>query len=242
MVLCRVYHTEETYTWLRNLLPVPNLSPKAFLFLSLAANMAAIPLAISLSSDAAWYFEDIKQRGTIAALCWVCCMLVSYRQLAFKSVAALAACYFTADVLTWPLWMWAPSTYDITPYFTTITAACLALWYWFRSYHWPSDTPEPGMVYLCRRRPAKPQDLLMAMLGRQPLGGISVMIDGQVWAFHHGVLQRMDGLTDLSRYVIMGTRRADTATVATLTALEGTRWTLIHNCVTVLLPVAVRAA
>lgn len=217
-----------------------NLSPKRLLLLSLVANMAAIPLAISLSSDAAWYFEDIKQRGTIAALCWVCCMLITYRQLAFKSIAALAACYFTADVLTWPLWMWAPSTYDITPYFTTIAAACLALWYWLRSYNWQSDTPEPGVVYLCRRRPAGPQDLLMAMLGRRPLGGISVMIDGRVWGFRHGVLQRMDGLTDPSRYVIMGTRRADSATVATLTALEGSRWTITHNCVTVLLHVAVR--
>lgn len=215
-----------------------NRSPKRLLFLSLAANMAAIPLAISLSSDAAWYFEDIKQRGTIAALCWVCCMLITYRQLAFKSIAALAACYFTADVLTWPLWLWAPSTYDTTPYFTTLTAACLALWYLLRSYSWPSDTPESGMVYLCRRRPAGPQDLLMAMLGRQPLGGISVMVDGQVWGFRHGVLQRMDGLTDPSRYVIMGTRRADSATVATLTALEGSRWTITHNCVTTLLPVA----
>lgn len=217
------------------------LNPRSLLFLLLVANMAAIPLATSLSSDAAWYFEDIKQRGTIAALCWICCSLITYRQLAFKSIAALTASYFSADVLTWPLWMWLPHTYDTTPYLTALVTGTLAAWYYCRSYYWPSDRIEPGVVYLVRKRPDSPQDLAMAMLGRRPLGGISVMINGDVWGFHHGVLERRCCVPCRSKYVIMGVRPADKATIDKLSALEGSRWTLTHNCVTALLPVAVKS-
>lgn len=202
--------------------------------------MALAPLAAALNDRWAWYLEDIKQRGTIAALCWVVCMLIMYRNLAFKSIAALAACYFTADVITWPLWLWAPSLYDITPFFTSAVAAVLALWYWCRSYYVPSDDVLPGTVYLVRKRPDSPQDLLLAMIGRKPLGGVSVMINGDIWGFRHGVLLRTHAMPSRLKYVIMAVRPADQATVATLTALEGTRWTLTHNCVTVLLPVAVK--
>jgi hypothetical protein len=205
----------------------------------LAANMAAIPLAVSLSDEAAWYFEDIKQRGTIAALAWCVTMLCSYRQLPLKCLSALTACYFTADVATWPVWMWWPAVYDITPWFTTITAASLAVWYYRRSYRWPSDQVCTGWVYVVRRKPRSPQDLLLAMTGRQPLGGVSVMVDGQVWGFHHGILTCRSGIPDGSKYVIMRTKRADEATLSALKALEGSRWSLIHNCMTALLPVAV---
>ena len=217
-----------------------NLSPRNLLCLLLVANMAAVPLAISLSNEAAWYFEDIKQRGTIAALAWCVAMLITYRQLAFKCISALTACYFTADVITWPVWMWWPEAYDVTPLFTTLTAASLSVWYYCRSYRWPSDTPEQGWVYVVRRKPSSPQDLLLAMIGRRPLGGVSVLVDEQVWGFRHGVLTCRSGIPDGSKYVIMRTKRANEATIQTLKALEGSRWSLTHNCMTVLLPVATR--
>lgn len=201
--------------------------------------MAAIPLAVSLSDEAAWYFEDIKQRGTIAALAWCMTMLCSYRQLPLKCLSALTSCYSTADVVTWPVWMWWPAVYDITPLFTTAVAASLAVWYYRRSYRWPSDPICTGWVYVVRRKPSSPQDLLLAMTGRQPLGGVSVLADGCVWGFRHGVVSRHTGIPDGSKYVIMRTKRADEATIQTLKALEGSRWSLTHNCMTVLLPVAV---
>lgn len=217
-----------------------NLNPKSLLCLLLAANTAAIPLAVSLSDEAAWYFEDIKQRGTIAALAWCVTQLVTYRQLPLKCLSALTACYFTADVITWPVWMWWPEAYDVTPWFTTIAASSLAVWYYCRSYHWQSDPVCEGWVYVVRRKPRGPQDLLLAMTGRHPLGGVSVLTGAHVWGYHHGVLTCRSGIPDGSKYVIMRTKRADEATIQTLKALEGSRWSLTHNCMTVLLPLALK--
>lgn len=203
-----------------------------------AANMAAIPLAVNLSNAAAWYFEDIKQRGTIAALCWIVTSLVTYRNLPFKMLAALAGCYFTADVIMWPVWLWMPDVYAVSPYLTTLTAAALCVWYCRRSYSWPSDGLRAGWVHIVRRRPAGVQDLLIAMLGRQPLGGVSVMIDGVVWRYRRGRLTRGEGLTDPTSYVIMRVRPADADTLRQLAALEGSRWTIARNCLTTLWPIA----
>ena len=214
------------------------MAPRNLLYLLLAVNTVATPLTAALSNEAAWYAEDLKQRGTIAALSWLVVQLIPYRQLAFKSIAALAACYFTADVITWPLWLWYGALYDITPWITAGVCVCLGLWYYFRSYFWPSDAIKPDTVYLVRKRPDSPQDLLLAMLGRQPLGGVSVLIDSTLWQFKHGVLVRRQAIPCRSKYVIMAVRQADAATISALTDLEGTKWTLAHNCITTLLPVA----
>lgn len=197
--------------------------------------------AVPVSGDYAWYTHDILTHARVAALAAWVTSLIDYRQLALRCCLGWYTVAEVLHILTEIWWYFFDAYLPYLDWLRVGVALVVMAWYLYRQYEIPSDPLDGRHVFIVRRKPSGVQDWLLSMVGRAT-GGTSVYCRGFWYHYRHGEFVKSDKSelsTRLDRHVIIKSKRCDDEFVALINSIVGTRWTLIHNCMTLVLPVAV---
>ncbi|AUR98483.1 hypothetical protein NVP1251O_52 [Vibrio phage 1.251.O._10N.261.55.E5] len=195
--------------------------------LSVAARYVATP-------DTAWYVDDVVDSVQVIVLCAIIARLSVKHIATWCLVVAYGTCE-TVELLSNIAW-YAFDLYN--PYLDTlrVCVALLALGYYrLRRYDVTSDSLQSSHMYLTYRKPCTRQDRMLALFG-MPLGGVGVYCRGQWYHYKHGefVISECKPNTN---HVIIQAKAYKKSVIYQLEDMAGTRWGLLHNCMTEILPI-----
>ncbi|QZI89544.1 hypothetical protein SIPHO076v1_p0011 [Vibrio phage PS34B.1] len=195
--------------------------------LSVAARYVAPP-------DTAWYVDDVVDSVQVIVLCAIIARLSVKRIATWCLVVAYGTCE-TVEALSNIAW-YAFDWYN--PYLDAVRVcvAILALGYYrLRRYDVTSDTLQSTHMYLTYRKPCTRQDRMLALFG-MPLGGVGVYCRGNWYHYKHGVFVISECKPN-TNHVIIQAKAYRKSVINQLEDMAGTRWGLLNNCVTEILPI-----
>ena len=185
--------------------------------------------------ETAWYVDDLVDSLQVVLLCVILSQLTQCHIAAWCTVVAYGTCE-TLEMLSNAVWYY----FDVyNPLLDTLRIAVAVLmlgYYRYRRYDIPSvATLSPSHIYLTYRRPFTRQDRLLALIG-VPLGGVGVYVRGEWYHYSNGVFIVTESKPTKS-HVIICARRYDSQIIKHLNSLVGTKWSLLHNCMTEINPI-----
>ena len=195
--------------------------------LSVVAQYVATP-------ETAWYVDDVVDSVQVIVLCAIIARLSSHHISTWCLVVAYATCE-SVEMLSNIAW-YAFDWYN--PYLDSLRVfvAILALGYYrLRRYSIPSDELSSSHIYLTYRKPRKRQDRILALFGL-PLGGVGVYCRGYWYHYHKGVFVISECKPN-TNHVIIQAKTYRKNVIYQLEDMAGTRWGILHNCMTEILPV-----
>ncbi|CAM0043949.1 hypothetical protein VPHK459_0059 [Vibrio phage K459] len=195
--------------------------------LSVAARYVATP-------DTAWYVDDVVDSVQVIVLCAIIARLSVKHIATWCLVVAYGTCE-TVEALSNIAW-YAFDLYN--PYLDTLRV-CVALltlgYYRLRRYDVTSDSLRSTHMYLTYRKPCTRQDRMLALFG-MPLGGVGVYCRGQWYHYKHGVFVISECKPN-TNHVIIQAKAYRKSVINQLEDMAGTRWGLLNNCMTEILPI-----
>lgn len=193
----------------------------------------------TLSDDMIWYGAHYHSLWAIVAVLWFLLRNVSYKQLEVKTVVAVWFAVAFTDVLLYPFWFLGYDTYYIASCVKFLTVSAILVLVFWRSYRMQSEEMKTGHVYLVRRIPDGPQDFILSLFFRQPVGGAGIALNGDWYHFHRGTLVKHPiNRINHCKYVIVEIRGSRSSDHLILNNLLGAKWTWLVNCMTILYPLA----
>lgn len=192
------------------------------------------------AAEFAWQAADTLRAVGMSATLGLCVTLTPWRNLRLKCLLAATCGYYLSDIALCALWYWLriPSPI-VSGIIQGISFSVAGLFYWYRSYHQPSDDLEPGRLFCVRHIPCNPQDFLISLFGIYgPDGGYSLFADGYLYKFANGrlVRRKVTALPSISYHVIRGSK-VTPEMIGELDSMIGMRWTWRKNCLTTLAPI-----
>lgn len=196
---------------------------------------------IPVPGDYAWYTHDVLTHTRLAVLAFLLASYVPYRQLALRCAVTWYALAETLHALAELCWYFTDTYLPYVDGLRVALAMVVLVWYVRRRYDLPSDPLDGRHVFLVYSKPRSVQGWLLAMAGK-PVGGLSVYCRGFWYHYKHGVFVKSELgqlSTRLHSHVIIKADSCDDKFITIINDLVGTRWSILHNCMTVLLPVVV---
>lgn len=191
----------------------------------------------------AWDFYSFAKQLETAVLVLYAFTLVSYRNLAVKSILAawgvveLVSC---TDLLFW-------ITFEKNFIYPLLIKAGLSLawilYIWFRDYDKVNDCLDDEHFFIVGIRPNSPQDFLLSLI-KEPHGGVGVYFHSKFYHYRKGILQVHDRRyleKAGNKYRILKIRKVDVARLSAFNSLlsqdKYKKWSWKYNCKTVLEPI-----
>lgn len=191
----------------------------------------------------AWDFYSFAKQLETAILVLFALSLVSYRNLAVKSI--LAAWFVTEIVSCSNLLFWIIFEKNFI-YPLLIKAGFSLAWIlyiWFRDYDRTNDCLDNEHFFMVGIRPNSPQDFILSLI-KEPHGGVGIYFHGKFYHYRKGALQVHDRKyleRAGSKYRILKIRKVDPARRLVLKSLlhqeKYCKWSWKYNCKTVLEPI-----
>ena len=191
-------------------------------------------LANALSTaNTAWYIDDIVDSVQVIVLCALLARLVKRKISTWCIVVTYGACE-AVEMLSNLAW-YAFDTYNPWLDGLRVCIALVALGYYrLRKYDIPGDKLSSGHMYLTYRKPCTSQDRWLAMFGL-PLGGVGVYCRGNWYHYRKGVFV-ISECKPTTNHVIIQAKAYRKDAIDQLENMAGTRWSLLNNCMTEILP------
>lgn len=188
-----------------------------------------------VSGDNIWYSDDIVDSVQVIALCYLLAHHVRRNILAWCITVAYGMCE-TLEALSNIVWYylgWYNSYLDAV---RVIVALIVLSYYRYRRYDIPTATRlSPSYFYLTYRRPVSLQDRLLTLIGT-PLGGVGVYTRGNWYHYSNGQFV-VSCMQPSNKHVMIKSEKYSDNVIKRLNELVGTRWGLLNNCMTEILPV-----
>ncbi|CAH9012560.1 conserved hypothetical protein [Vibrio phage 141O35-1] len=186
------------------------------------------------TANTAWYIDDIVDSVQVIVLCALLARLVKRKIATWCIVVAYGACE-AVEMLSNLVW-YAFNTYNPWLDGLRVCIAVIALGYYrLRKYDIASDKLSSSHMYLTYRKPCTRQDRLLALFG-MPLGGVGVYCRGQWYHYKHGVFVISECKPN-TNHVIIQAKTYRKSVIYQLEDMAGTRWGILHNCMTEILPI-----
>lgn len=204
----------------------------------LTMSMIQIVVNATVSGDNLWYAEQfLSIFQTFVILCYLTVM-ISYRQLLVKTIAALWAAFTLADVVIYPMWYFGCNHAEHAYFVRAVLVVTTYIYVCVKSYtRTESDKLEPGYIYQVRAIPRNPQDMLLSILYLRPFGGTGVVCGEYWYHFRRGrIVRDKAAIIPRVKCVIIKTRTERPRDSEALNNMIGERWTWTHNCATILYP------
>jgi hypothetical protein len=205
------------------------------LFVALALSQLPRFLVDALAADSIqWQAHDAAMHLSVCALVALVAWMIPYQSIAAKC-AALAWLGFELV----PMVESVLRLLDISPIVHMIAIQCVAalalpVWYLRRTGAAPGDVLDDTHLFICRIKPRTPQDVILSMLGRSPLGGVAIYYRRQFWHYKRGVLVKEFAVRRLDRYVPTRSGVPPIDIIKRLDEMVGSRWSVFKNCITML--------
>lgn len=190
-------------------------------------------LATAYSGDH-WFIYDIAKLSLISVVSYVLWMEVSYKKMMLKSVALIVFLdsiwsfgqFFTDGSLS--LWLALINALIFPPWFA---------WALRRSYEVNSVPIEDGKTYWVSHRPNNITGFITSLFGG-PVGGYSFYMNGTLYGYHRGSFGgRRLSASKLHVVAIESNVKESQELTEYLSKLNGKKWSLLHNCVTLRLKI-----
>ena len=109
-----------------------------------------------------------------------------------------------------------------------------AMLYCIRSCFHVGDDINDRDLFIMRLRPRSAQDFIMSMFNCSGLGGIGIYYNRQFWHYKNGRIVKECALLGRCRYVPIRQGVPAQLTIAALDSMVGSKWSITHNCITML--------
>lgn len=211
--------------------------------LLLLVSITVLHLLVRLSPDEfAWDVYSIVKQIESSLLVLYSISLISYRQLAIKSI--LAAWFITevVDIFNYLFWLAFDNKIAYLYIIKAILSMSWLLYIWFRNYDRVNDLLDEEHFFLVSIRPNSLQDFILSLI-KEPVAGGGIYAKGVFFHYRKGELQTHDRkyIERLgNKYRIRRIRRIDPDRLLILDSLLGSKygkWSLLYNCKTVLEPI-----
>lgn len=195
--------------------------------LSVVAQYVATP-------ETAWYVDDVVDSVQVIVLCAIIARLSVKHIATWCLVVAYGTCEMV-ELLSNIAWY----AFDLYNPYLDALRVCVAIltlgYYRLRRYDVPSDTLRSTHMYLTYRKPCTRQDRMLALFGL-PLGGVGVYCRGNWYHYKHGVFVISECKPN-TNHVIIQAKAYKKSVINQLEDMAGTRWGLLNNCMTEILPI-----
>ena len=205
----------------------------AALMLVLACNRLANVLA---PNEWVWRLHDVTMSAGAITATLLAFLLMPYEHLRPKCILAAITSVFLVDFIcvatgSGGYWYWIIA--QIIAGFASVA------FYLRRTHNESADDLLHSNIYCLRAIPRAPQDFVISLFGLYGSdGGYSLFAEGFIYRYRQGVLIKQ-AITNLppGRYHVAKGATITPEIIAELDSLVGRRWSLRHNCLTVLGPV-----
>ncbi|AUR98386.1 TMhelix containing protein [Vibrio phage 1.250.O._10N.261.55.E11] len=195
--------------------------------LSVSARFVATP-------DTAWYLDDVVDSVQVIVLCAIIARLSVKHIATWCLVVAYGTCE-TVEAVSNIAW-YAFDLYNPWVDVIRVVIAVIALGYYrLRRYDVTSATLHSSHMYLTYRKPRTRQDRMLALFG-VPLGGVGVYCRGSWYHYKRGVFVISECKPN-TNHVIIQAKAYKKSVINQLEDMAGTRWGILHNCMTEILPI-----
>ena len=195
--------------------------------LSLTARYISTP-------ETAWYLDDVVDSVQVIVLCAIIARLSVKHIATWCVIVAYGTCE-TVEMLSNIAWY----AYDLYNPYVDALRVCVAVialsYYRLRRYDVSSDALRSSHMYITYRKPTTRQDRLLALFG-VPLGGVGVYCRGYWYHYRHGTFIISECKPN-TNHVIIQAKVYEKDTITQLEDMVGTKWGILHNCMTEILPV-----
>ena len=167
---------------------------------------------------------------TLSCVLWI---KLSYQELCLKSLAFIV--FLDAVWNVGQFFMDGAYQGSLELVNALIFAPWLA-WAMFRVYEPIGDNLEAGKVYYIAHRPDDIAGFFLSLFG-SPVGGCSLLIDHKVYGYHRGEFE-IRNLPDRLNIVAMDSGILNSTELTDyLHSMDGMKWSLLNNCLTMRLKV-----
>ena len=195
----------------------------------------AIITAVLLDTLVGQYYQVIDNLTAyeaslfIRAVIWsiVVFILVPYKNLLAKSIAFVF-------VLT-QLWDLAALFLPVSNYLIVANIVIFVpwlLWAALKPYEAIGDNIEPNKVYFVAHRPDDAWGFLLSLFKSKPIGGSSVFIDHKLYGYHKGKFEIRNLPARLNIVAMDSGIENITELTDYLRSMDGVKWSILNNCVT----------